>query len=309
MYKIKQKPEDFIVEEIINLKLDERGNYSYFLLEKINLDTEQAIQNICKELNILRKNISYCGNKDKIAVTKQYISIQNLSKEKRKNYDFKFFNLKYIDQGNERLNLGSHDGNKFKIIVLSEKKPKIKNKILNLFGKQRFSNNNHLIGKEIIKNNFKEAINLMLKNDGNHERKIKEILEKEKNNYIVALRSVPKKIMNLYIHAYQSYLFNKIASQIKTEENIKLPLIGFGTEIKNNKIKTIVEDILKKEKISYRDFIIRQFPEISSEGTKRDLYLNLNDLKIKNKEKNIYEISFTLGKGSYATVVVDTLFN
>jgi tRNA(Glu) U13 pseudouridine synthase TruD len=42
--------EDIIVEEIINLKLDERGNYSYFLLEKINLDTKQAIQNICKEL-------------------------------------------------------------------------------------------------------------------------------------------------------------------------------------------------------------------------------------------------------------------
>jgi tRNA(Glu) U13 pseudouridine synthase TruD len=59
MYIINQKnnqkmeiktTEDIIVEEIINLKLDERGNYSYFLLEKINLDTEQAIQNICKEL-------------------------------------------------------------------------------------------------------------------------------------------------------------------------------------------------------------------------------------------------------------------
>lgn len=309
MYKIKQKPEDFIVEEIINLKIEENGNYSYFLLEKINLDTEQVIQNICKDLNLQRKNISYCGNKDKIAITKQYISIQNLSKEKRKNYEFKFYNLKYLSQGNERLNLGSHEGNKFKIIVYSGKEPKIKNKILNLFGEQRFSNNNHLIGREIIKNNFKEAINLMLQNDGNHERKIKEILEKEKNNFIVALRSVPKKIMNLYIHAYQSYLFNKIALKIKTEENIKLPLVGFGTKITNKEIEKIIEEIMNEENISFRDFIIRPFPEISSEGTERDLFLELNDLEINKIEKNIYELSFSLGKGSYATVVVDELFN
>ena len=308
MYNIKQKPEDFIVEEIIKLELNEKGPYSYFLLEKINLDTEQAIQNICKELNLQRKYVSYCGNKDKIAITKQYISIQNLNKEKRKNYDFNFYNLKFIGQGNERLNLGSHDGNKFTIIVYSEKEPKAKNKILNLFGEQRFSNNNHLIGKEIIKGNFKEAINLMLENNGNHERKIKEILEKEKNNYIVALRSVPKKIMNLYIHAYQSYLFNKIASKIKIEENIKLPLIGFGTEL-DNKIKNIIEEILNEEKISFRDFIIRKFPEISSEGTERDLFLEINDLEIKNIKEKTYEISFTLGKGSYATVVVNALFN
>jgi tRNA pseudouridine13 synthase len=307
MYKIKQKPEDFIVEEIITLKIDEKGSYSYFLLEKINLDTEQAIQSICKELNILRKNISYCGNKDKIAVTKQYISIQNLTKEKRKNFEFKFFNLKYLGQGNERLNLGTHNGNKFIIKVFSEKKPKIKNKILNLFGEQRFSNNNHLIGKEIVKNNFEKAINLMLQNEGNHERKIKEILEKERNNYIVALRSIPKKIMNLYIHAYQSYLFNKIALSIKTEENIKLPLIGFGTEL-NGEIKNIIEEIMDEEEISFRDFIIRPFPEISSEGTERDLYLEIDDLEIKKIEKNVYELSFTLGKGSYATIVVDALF-
>jgi tRNA pseudouridine13 synthase len=309
MYKIKQKPEDFCVEEIITLKINENGPYSYFLLEKINLDTEQAIQDICKELNLIRKNISYCGNKDKIAVTKQYISIQNLNKEKRKDFEFKLFNLKYIGQGNERLNLGSHNGNKFTIIVLSEKTPKIKNKILNLFGEQRFSNNNHLIGREIIKNNFKEAINLMLQNDGNHERKIIEILEREKNNYIVALRSVPKKIMNLYIHAYQSYLFNKIALNIKTEENIKLPLVGFGTEITNKEIEKIIEKIMNEEEITFRDFIIRPFPEISSEGTERDLFLELNDLEINKIEKNIYELSFSLGKGSYATVVIDYLFN
>ena len=37
MYKIKQIPEDFIVNEINNLTIDDGGKYSYFLLKKKNL--------------------------------------------------------------------------------------------------------------------------------------------------------------------------------------------------------------------------------------------------------------------------------
>ena len=299
MYKIKEKPEDFIVEEIIDLNYEENGNYSYFLLEKKDLDSEDAVQNICKNLNVQRKNIAYCGNKDKIAITKQYISIQNLSKNKRIDHFFNKFSIKYLGQGNDRLNLGTNKGNKFTIIVKNANKPKQKKEILNLFGPQRFSNNNHLIGKEIIKGNFKEAVNLMLQNDGQHENEIKNYLKKQKNNFVGALRIIPKKIIKLYVHAYQSYLFNLMAKQSDKEY---LPLIGFGTD--ENEIK----EILDKENISTRDFIIKSFPEISSEGDLRKRIIQIEDLEIKKIDEKKYEISFTLPKGSYATVVIDELF-
>ena len=45
--------------------------------------------------------------------------------------------------------------------------------------------------------------------------KAAEYLEKNKNDYIGALRLIPKKILWLYIHSYQSYLWNIIAKKSK----------------------------------------------------------------------------------------------
>ena len=82
MYKLKQKPEDFIVNEITNIKLKDKGKYAIFLLKKENYTNERAVQKIAEKLRIPRKFIGYAGNKDKVAVTTQYISIKN-SKIKR----------------------------------------------------------------------------------------------------------------------------------------------------------------------------------------------------------------------------------
>lgn len=301
MYKIKEKPEDFIVDEIIDLKTAKDGRYSYFLLKKTDHNTEDALKEIARTLKIRRKDISHCGNKDKIAVTKQYISVDRLDYKKRKDTEIENISIKYLGQGPEPLSLGSHKGNRFIIIVTSDKEPSTKTSIKNLFGPQRFSRNNHLIGKDIVLGNWKKAIELILENSGEHEDNIREALHKSPNDYIGALRKVPKKILTLYVHAYQSELFNRMAEDTDKEA---LPLIGFGTEETDE-----VKNILDEEKISTRDFIIRQIPELSSEGEKRNVYMNIDDLDIEKLDKDRYKVSFSLGKGSYATVVIDSIFS
>lgn len=300
MYKIKQSPEEFIVNEIINLNIDQNGTNSYFLLKKINYNTENAIQTIADHFHIPRKKISYCGNKDKIAITTQYISIENLNHNLRKDFELKDIKLTYLGQGIERLNLGIHEGNKFEIIVSDADEPKEKEKYLNLFGEQRFSNNNEQIGRAIIKKDFKKAIELILENKGNQEDKISSYLANNPNDYIGALRTLPKKIASLYVHSYQSYLFNKIC---KNWPEKKVPLIGFGTD------ENTVFSILQSENINVRDFIIRQYPEISVEGEMRNKFMQVKDLIIEKIESKKYKVSFFLGKGSYATVLIQHLFS
>ena len=78
--KIKENPEDFVVKEISNVKLD-KGDYSIFRLKKKNYTTERAVQTIANALKIDRKRIGYAGNKDKVAVTEQNISIKHANKE------------------------------------------------------------------------------------------------------------------------------------------------------------------------------------------------------------------------------------
>ena len=97
--------------------------------------------------------------------------------------------------------------------------------------------------------------------------------------------------------------------------NVKLPIIGFGTEL-NNDIKKIIENIMEEEKITFRDFIIRAMPDLSLEGDERNTLIRVNDFKIISKEKDELNenkekitVKFSLPKGSFATVLIDYLFS
>jgi|TARA_B100002003_G_C14103215_1_gene530602 tRNA pseudouridine13 synthase len=300
MYKIKEIPKDFIVNEIPNLKLEKEGLYSIFLLEKEDLTTQLAIELVARNLKIRQKEIGYAGNKDKKAITSQYISIKNIKPQ-----DLELNKLKLTFKGKsfKPISIGALEGNEFIINVITEKQPKNITKIINYFGEQRFSTNNKNIGKLITKKDFKGAVELIIKDDQEKSKKILPYLEKRKNDYIGALRLIPPKILKLYIHSYQSYLWNKLAKkESNSKENKNLPVVGFGT----NPSKEIL-DLLKEENIKIRDFIIRQVPELTAEGTFRELYTEIKDLITKKTEKG-YNLKFKLKKGSYATEVIRQLF-
>jgi len=317
MYKIKQLPEDFIVKEITSTKPKDKGRFSYFLLKKKNYTTVKAVETIAEKLKIPSKKISFAGTKDKNAITEQLISI--LGKEKE--IKLKDIQTKFLGKGDEPVSLGDLKGNYFEIVIRNlEKIPKLKNKksFINYFGEQRFSKNNKAVGKSILKKDFEKTVKLILTNKGAYEAKVKEYLEKNKQDYIGALRKIPKKILKFYVHAYQSWLWNNAVKEfVKNKEikNQKIPIIGFATEIKNNEIGKIIKNILKKEEIELRDFIIRQIPELSSEGDKRNLLIEVKDLKILeqgkdelNNKRFKVRLSFTLPKAAYATTFIKSIF-
>ena len=302
--KNKEKPEDFYVREILDLDFEENGKFFYYLLKKKNLNTLDVVNILKKRFKI--KEVGYCGNKDKVAVTEQYISLNRKINEV---YE-RNFSLRFVGRGNKRLSLGDNAGNYFKIIV-KDFKNKINNFdfIENYFDDQRFSKNNYLVGKNLIKKNFKEACNLLG-------------LEINGNDYVNALKKIDKKILLLYIHAFQSYLFNEYLSGMLSNhnhfeadyslgkmiflkqkiKNFKIPLVSFDTKDK------IYDKILKKEGVKLSDFIIKQFPELINETTYRDAFVDIKALKI-SFLKNGVELEFELPKGSYATIVVKKLFS
>ena len=77
-----------------------------------------------------------------------------------------------------------------------------------------------------------------------------------------------------------------------------------------------LKNIIDEEKIAERDFIIRQIPELSSEGDQRAAFVKVNDFKMVKKEKDELnksklklKVKFSLPKGSYATVFIVLSFN
>lgn len=184
--KIKQTPQDFIVDEIYNLddfkNKEENKIYYYFKLTKTDYTQFKALDMISKVFNISRKEIHFAGTKDKVGVTTQIISLARINKNNfEKNLEYfnsmKDLEMKYIGEFNGRINLGDNIGNKFEITVrkldkntnweklLNNKIEKIsKEGVLNFFDKQRFgfANNSHIIGKYILRNEVELAVREIL---------------------------------------------------------------------------------------------------------------------------------------------------
>ncbi|HLC58282.1 MAG TPA: tRNA pseudouridine(13) synthase TruD [Candidatus Nanoarchaeia archaeon] len=317
--KVKQIPEDFIVEEIIDLKIDDKKqDYSIFRLTKKNWSTFNIIEKISERLQIPQKFIGYAGIKDRKAVTTQYISIYKINKEKIENLKIEDVNLEFVGYSKERINLGDLKENKFKITIRNlNKKIKLPKKLQleNYFDSQRFGkdNNTHEIGKLILKRNFKEVCKILN-------------LEINNNDPIGALRKQPLKLLKFYISAYQSYIWNKNLNEIikqnksiktikselgeisfsnKKIKPFKIPLLNFDTEE-----DIILTKIMKEENISKLDFIIKQIPELIYASIEREAFIEIKNIKSKfskdelNKEKLKLVLEFNLPKGSYATMLI-----
>ena len=320
MYKIKSIPEDFIVKEIPNLPLTDRGQYTICLLKKTNYTTIRAIEQIARSLNIPLKNIGFAGTKDKNAITYQYISIKNTNFEKISKLELNDLELSFIGYSKEPFSLGGLKGNEFIItirdleanqVIQIENKSNSKQFMPNLFGEQRFSKNNKEIGKHLLKQEFKEATELILDSNSDYSEKILFFLINNKNNYTAALQIIPKRLLKLYLHSYQSYIWNKTVEEYLKEsnENIKIPIIGFGTEIENKEIEKITTNLMKEENITFRDFINRKMPNLSQEGDERKALIEIKELKILEKTENSIKINFKLSKGCYATEAIKFLLN
>jgi len=157
-YTIKQKPEDFIVKEVPNKIFNKtNGKYLIYSLKKINRNTEDCIQHLSRTLKVPRKFLGFAGTKDHNAITEQYISVFNVQNLKSKIKNIKGlenFSLEFIGYLDNPLSLGDLATNKFEITIRAlDKRVDIENphSIINYFDEQRFSKNNHIIGKAIIK--------------------------------------------------------------------------------------------------------------------------------------------------------------
>ena len=303
MYVIKHVPEDFTVEEVSSVK-PSYGSFTYFKLWKRDIATLEAMQKISFALKLPLNEVSCAGNKDKIAITEQVCSVHNVSKERLEKLSFININLLVLGSGPEPVHLGELEGNKFKITVRNlDKLPKISSKFKNLFGEQRFSTQNAEIGRLIVKRDFEKAALLVAKAHSGIKTSLL-----DQRNYVGVLRCLPRKLLLLFVHAYQSLLWNKAA--MLSDEEI-LPIVGFGTEVKDE----ITQKILAEENLKFSDFVIREFPEVSVEGSERAVWVEAKDLKIgalepdeffQGKYKVILE--FFLPKGCYATEFIRQSF-
>jgi tRNA pseudouridine13 synthase len=275
---IRRCVDDFVVEEVLvdgsRAKIEKvaesqvlgaspsRKRYLLSILVKRNWDTFIAIKNIAKQLGISQKQISIAGIKDAKAVTAQHITIEHISMEDASKINVKDIEVHPVGYFHDKLSPYYLLGNNFNVRVksISFENSTIQNVtaatieeleamggIPNFFGHQRFGTTRaitHLVGKAIVKGDFKKAAMLYLAQPSGHEhpssRQARKELQSKQDfkkalqnfpkqlryerlmlshlvekpeNFVGAFKRLPIKLQALFVQAYQSYLFNRFLSE------------------------------------------------------------------------------------------------
>jgi len=323
--KIKQTPEDFIVDEISLIKPKNEGEYTYFQLKKTNWTTQRAIQQICRRLGVSKKRLGFAGNKDKFAVTTQVCSLWNIEPKYIDEIRIKDIEIKVLGKGNERINLGDLKCNKFKIKITEVSEPELvkfnknfknisKNGFLNLFGEQRFGSagNSGKIGNSIINGNLEEAVKLFITEHGDNKvaQEFGEFAKKNWKDWKAILSKCPK-FLGLE-NAVLNWLVKVPTDFGGALRNIPKPTRRLFVSAYQSKIWN--DELLKaKEKgkipkiIKIAPIEIKRMPELEMLGTERETTIKAKNLK-KKINKDTIEIEFELQKGAYATELIRQLF-
>ncbi len=266
---IKKSSKGFRVSELadeslgISYSYDEIHRYPLYILEKQDIDSNHALMEIERELHM---RLRIMGIKDSKAVTTQYAGMERATRNPPAKLRSRHIHLTL--KGFTKRPIGKRflAGNMFDITIydshssdLSNFVPEICN-VGNFYGLQRFGSERlvtHLIGREIVKRNFKHAVELLLchttEYDTHTSREIRNKCADSKNyqqvlkilprwmdierqalsalvdgkDAIAALRAIPITIRRLFVQAYQAYLFNKCLSRaIQTEQDLLRPQTG-----------------------------------------------------------------------------------
>jgi tRNA pseudouridine13 synthase len=171
--RLRTTPEDFIVEEIpLESKGGTTGPYLICTLKKTNWELQHAIKEIAKRLGISHRRIGWAGTKDRNAITKQWISIYDVTPERVAAVHLKDIVLEPVRNANEALSLGDLKGNRFDLVIRDTEAPDlparvqtitdtVREGVPNYFGLQRFGAIRpvtHVVGEWILRGDYEQAV-------------------------------------------------------------------------------------------------------------------------------------------------------
>jgi tRNA pseudouridine13 synthase len=150
--QFRSQPEDFQVDEILGFEPSGEGEHLFVHVRKRDQNTQWVAGLLAELAGIKRNDVSYCGMKDRFAVTTQWFSLylpgKEISQEQLVHSDFEILSMA---RNNKKLRRGMHAANTFRLILreftsLEEHFSDIEarlssiasNGVPNYFGEQRF---------------------------------------------------------------------------------------------------------------------------------------------------------------------------
>ena len=339
-FSFKPTRDDFIVDEIPLYEAGKSGNYVHFHIKKVDMSTLELISVLEEQTKFY--NISYAGLKDKYATTTQYISMPASYEKYFKKFKHPQIQILGSFLSREKLNIGDLKGNRFKIRLrdvtpaAAEKMDRVLQEIIrqgipNYFGYQRF-------GQE--ENHFEKAKEAAHGSKVYRDRRLNKLMSNAYqsylfNDWLVERIQLCRELDYMDFSAFEKKwgLSTEEVKQIQAQSSIFKVLPGeIMLDVMNNKwvnVKDLssIKKPYKERKLQPTGMLVgkkvwrsrdvagaiearHDDDEVMMAGERRVAWIYPKEIKSKFREKEgTYELSFSLPKGAYATVLLENLAN
>ena len=172
---LKERPEDFFVQEIPLYEASGEGEHVYCEIQKIRLTTHQAIDRIARALNVPPRDIGYAGMKDAHSVSRQILSIPGVTPEQAMELKWPDLTVQWASRHGNKLRRGHLAGNRFAVKIRQVNPTDVlrlgpiieqlqKRGMPNYYGEQRFGirGDNDQLGAALVRADNKRVLSLLL---------------------------------------------------------------------------------------------------------------------------------------------------
>ena len=320
--RIKQQPEDFIVEEILGFVPSGVGEHIFLKIEKQGENTDFLARQLAKFAGLPRQAVSYAGLKDRHGRTIQWFGVHLPGKREIDWKPMETATLRVLDvtRNDRKLKIGALRGNRFQIALRDVKGEAnrvderlsvlSKSGVPNYFGPQRFGRNGQ---------NLSSALAMFKGEFSPRDRHLR----------------------GIYLSAARSELFNRVLAQRVREDSWDKAIAGdvfmfadsrsfFSDEITPDIERRIAEllihssgplwgrgDLPSGDRIrGIEQAVADEMPELTAglidsglEMERRPLRLPVSDLTWTWLDTMTLRLTFSLPAGCYATTVLRELLD
>ncbi len=324
---IRSTPEDFQVDEVPAYQPTGKGEHGYLWIEKRGLTSPELIHRIVRNLGVPAKEIGVAGQKDRHAVTRQFVSIPKRFAEHAAKLNDENIKVLLVTAHPNKLKTGHLRGNKFCLVLRSpsgaftpEEAQAVHERlqtlaadgIPNYFGTQRFGHHGNTMvdGLSLLKGT--------LPNDHWPENQT-------------------RTMRRLVLSAVQSGVFNLVLAQRVTDETLRTPIPGEvvirrnGTKpyilpvdaptddivpagpmpgpemlVATGAIEEMEREIMSSLRLSPKDF--QKYSKLTS-GIRRKMIEFPTEAEARLTDDSAIMATFSVTSGTYATVVLREVFS
>lgn len=248
--RIKDREDDFRVEEIPLYEAAGEGEHLYLTVEKRGMPTLLAARRLARALGCSDRAVGFAGLKDARAVTVQTFSFQGVDESRLERLELEGLEVLAARRHRNKIKKGHLRGNRFRIRLrgvgedaLERARPivdeLVRRGVPNLFGPQRFGlrGDTHLLGRAIVAGDGRGFFRVLLGGlpEGSGDQALTHLMDGRLDSALAslppgsgtersallrvvrsggdldrALAGIERRLRELYLSAYQSELFNAV---------------------------------------------------------------------------------------------------